>query len=80
MVLSIVTICGKIVFNVDVAESSVTSCGCPGAQKKKQPAKETTNREMCYSAVQLPSQNAMSAFLRLADKAKLLLYSMRRFF
>lgn len=80
MVLSIVTFCSKIAFNVDVAKSTVTYCGCLGALKKK-PAKETTKREIHYTALLLPSWHAMSAFLCLGDKAKLLIYSviMRRF-
>lgn len=78
MVLSIVTFCSKIAFNVDVARFTVTCCGCLGALKKKQPAKET-NREIHYTAVLLPSWHAVSAFLCLGDKAKLLLYSVRRF-
>lgn len=77
--LSIVTFSSKIAFNVDVAKSTVAYCGCLGPLKKK-PAKET-DREIHYTAVLLPSWHAMSAFLCLGDKAKLLFYSvtMRRF-
>lgn len=81
IVLSIDIFCSKIAFNVDVAKSTVTSCGCLGTQKKKQPAKETTNKEKIhYTAVLLPSWHAMSAFLCLGDKAKLLLSSARSSF
>lgn len=79
MVLSVVTFCSKIALNVDVSESTVRCCGCLGALKKKQPEKETTSREIHYTAVLLPSWHAMSASLCLGDKAKLLLYSVRGF-